>query len=387
MEILSTKKQFLSFTLSFLACLPVCYSDFPVSKTLRNIHRFLSFPPVNDTCKIIRKKNLAQRHNGLFYEAADSRNYFSCCFVFKLSRKQKKEIEVPLSVQYIQPDKLKLKKSSAETLFFIPPGKVNCVFTSGTPINEVQTEIKILHVNFRLAASDTQSSLYEKNLAMLLSTLEGRTKDKSGQWRKDVLRALRITDSEAKAIFVLQHLHVIDNIINAVCETINTGIREGTLHPDTKITSIDFHGYTTRDMCGMCFTNMNIIQYLSNQNPYNPTQFSFLAYLKYTLTQPITDNSAYPHAKEGKTYAILRCPTRMFISSSPSKNSKEDISNLNFPSTLPASNPANNTLHQFRIIPSLEQEDAAAAVGEPPVKQPAHKRARVEPPVKQPGWE
>jgi hypothetical protein len=62
------------------------------------------------------------------------------------------------------------------------------------------------------------------------------------------------SDSEAHAIYVLSQQEVIDKIF----ENLN-------LAPDDEITQIEFHGCSTRDMCPLCYTNMNCIQFLANQ--------------------------------------------------------------------------------------------------------------------------
>ncbi|MDR1665617.1 MAG: hypothetical protein LBR62_01030 [Puniceicoccales bacterium] len=48
-----------------------------------------------------------------------------------------------------------------------------------------------------------------------------------------------------------------------------------------RITAIVFHGCTTRDMCALCSTNMNIVQYLGNKGAGE----SFLGYLRSSLIE------------------------------------------------------------------------------------------------------
>ena len=149
---------------------------------------------------------------------------------------------------------------------------------------------------------------------MLLKNIDNRSVG-GGRIINAVSNAMRSTDSEAAAIYILQQKYVIDNIIEEIASSLDA------------ITSIEFHGCTTRDMCALCFTNMNIIQYLSyKQQTFG---FSFLGYLKQRIQEK---NSQAP------------CSTKIFISSF-----KESNGNLNFNSANLAPNCDNSCVYQFRI--------------------------------------
>ena len=166
---------------------------------------------------------------------------------------------------------------------------------------------------------------------MLLREIDSRSVNKDGSTIPAVWSAMRATDSEAGALYVLQHKYVIDNIINQLCSQIPAG---------AQITSIEFHGCTTRDMCALCFTNMNIIQYLcNNTNPYDERQFSFLRYLKHRL-------SNLGRLAED-------CSAKMFISSIEALGN-----NLNFQAPALTDGEGENFLYQFRVQPP------------PPVRRP-----------------
>ena len=171
-----------------------------------------------------------------------------------------------------------------------------------------------------------QDNAAAKNQAMLLKTIDERSIGQSVI--NAVSNAMRSTDSEAGAIYILQQRYVVDNIINSVMSLLTDST---TSNSDTKptVTSIEFHGCTTRDMCALCFTNMNIIQYLSNND--ESSDFSFLKYLKQTIeaTQPTS------------------CSTKIFISSF-----KKSDGNLNFNSENLAPSYNDSCVYQFRIDPS-----------------------------------
>lgn len=62
------------------------------------------------------------------------------------------------------------------------------------------------------------------------------------------------SDSELHALYVLQH--IVDDIAVKIANIVTEG---------EKIVKIEFHGCTTRDMCPLCYTNMNCMQFLANQ--------------------------------------------------------------------------------------------------------------------------
>ena len=236
---------------------------------------------------------------------SNERNLFCCCFVFKLSNGQEKEI--PLKGKFVPKDErlFPLKVIQLLTNFVGISDESNVILASCNPFYQLETTINQLYKTFfnKIESSQAQTSPADKNQGMILKALGSRLDGNSS-------RAMRLTDSETKAIYVLQHKYVIDNIIDELCKQINS------LQGTPQITSIEFHGCTTRDMCPLCFTNMNIIQYLCNDPaPYDSKQFSFLKYLKHILTAPITEafNNKHTNAIKAKRYANPNCPTKMFI--------------------------------------------------------------------------
>ena len=78
------------------------------------------------------------------------------------------------------------------------------------------------------------------------------------------------TDSESYMLTHLSNPSVQANIINEIIKLIN----------DNKINEIIFNGCTTRTMCGLCCTNINILQYITNQDVTSKT---FLLSIKNEL--------------------------------------------------------------------------------------------------------
>lgn len=343
MMVLSSKNNFGKIIVVFY--LFSAHAEFPVSLNLPSAVLLSHDIPALKESRIIpsSKDSLQQRHNALVFlpKPPDTSNYFSCCFVFRLNSEQ--TIEIPLLLSFITNRKGKDIIIDEKLPYIISTDgtEQNIIFKSHGPDIDVHKRIEALYERFincvKLNHSTENSATI--NQAMLLGALKERSRDEGGKWRLDVLRAMRATDSEAGAIYVLQHKYVIDNIINELCKQFSK------LGKGIHIISIEFHGCTTRDMCPLCFSNMNIIQYLCNDTrPYSTTKFSFLRYLKHILTNPITTtfNKEYKNATIGVQYAIADCPTKIFISSIwPEEN------NLNFRNM--GTEEKDNHLHQFRI--------------------------------------
>ena len=190
-------------------------------------------------------------------------NLFICTFIFHTF--QKKTFEISLKQGFCKKQDLfpnqKETKGMIETLLFE---------SSDYDIN-VYSSLKEIHDTFKNIANRLPDKCL-KNQAMLLDELNNRAIDKKRYWHFDILRAMHTTDSEAKAIYILQQKYVIDNIIKEL---------KAKIPQNDYVTNIEFHGCTTNDMCGFCFTNMNIIQFLANND--TSTNFSFLKYLKEEL--------------------------------------------------------------------------------------------------------
>ena len=340
----SSKNEILWMAIFFYSIF--AYAEFPISRNLQHVMLEGSHEKLTTKTQIIASPYpLQKRHKKLKYSpyVSDKKNYFSCCFVFKLNTKQ--EIEIPLLKIFVSTgvkkqiiDECHLKKITIQQ-------KNPFVFVSHEPNIEVYNCLSNLHLQFYSSVNNDTAAT--KNQAMLLKAINERQifkKDKLGEEKNAVINVMRSTDSEAGALYVLQHKYVIDNIIDELCKQVNS------LPGTPQITSIEFHGCTTRDMCPLCFTNMNIIQYLCNDTAhYDSNQFSFLKYLKHILTDPITEafNNKHTNAIKAKRYAIPNCPTKMFISST-----RVDDKNLNFQGD--GEGEQDNYLHQFRILDKEE---------------------------------
>lgn len=82
------------------------------------------------------------------------------------------------------------------------------------------------------------------------------------------------TDSEAHAILTLQTKEFIKKIYAAVLKK---------LGENKRVLGIEFHGCTTRDMCPLCYVNMNILQYLALNSASATRKKSFLGRLENKL--------------------------------------------------------------------------------------------------------
>lgn len=312
------------------------YAEFPVTR----------FPGVLED-------NIRGIHNTLLANVREGRapNCFVCCFSFKLENNQR--IDVYLRREHAE----EIPEDEDYPIDLVPiietmiPNII--VFKSHGVDENVYDKLRNLHTLFLTAVSAGRvETATTKNQAMLLSALDERSVNRNGDVRSDVWSAMRSTDSKAGAIYVLQHKYVIPNIINELCEVMHT------LPVPLQIISIEFHGCTTRDMCALCFTNMNIIQYLCNNvSPYNTMEFSFLRYLRHILTHPITPDfhGVCENATIGRQYAIRDCSAKMFISST-----RVDNDNLNFQAPVRAVGEGEDFLYQFRVV----SPEARAIVGE-----------------------
>lgn len=322
-------------TISF--CCSIANAEFPITRNLEPL-QISDIPRQLDRILLISAPghSLQERHSALARGVAHppSGNYFSCYFVFKLTSGV--EVEIPLVRDLVLRNHPRRKFVNADKLAILSESsEANIIFKSHDGDTDVYNKIKSLYEYFidKVRQNSATENSATKNQAMLLIALKDRAKDGRGEWRMDVLRAMRSTDSEAGALYVLQHKYVIDNIINQLCLQIPAGVQ---------ISSIEFHGCTTRDMCALCFTNMNIIQYLCNDaSDYNTLQFSFLRYLKHRL-------SDLGRLAED-------CSTKMFISST-----SVDNDNLNFQAPV-VRDTKGNFLYQFRI--SSDAAAASAAAG------------------------
>ena len=336
------------FVIFVFAYLQLAYSyEFPIAQTIM-------CPPRNiDTYKL---------HEQMASHVVPSgpKNFFTCCFRFILSNGKK--IIVPLnSLRLVNCDTVKIYDSISEFLKSFTDydeknlneyirdvnprdSKLNkigvlddhftLVFRSGSEhLEEVYSTFVDLHKQFK--KNPKLKTPGTKNQTMQLCAQDARIRDDNGY------EIMRYTDSEARAICVLQNSCVIDNIINCVCSKIN---KINKIKRKVQIKAIEFHGCTTRDMCPLCFTNMNIIQYLCNNPSDDPDDFSFLRYLRDTLTTNEYNDYYTGIIDKTKVYAQKDCTVTTFISSI-----KEEGDNLNFLTPKPWTEVKPGFVHQFRL--------------------------------------
>lgn len=89
------------------------------------------------------------------------------------------------------------------------------------------------------------------------------------------------TDSEAYMLAYLQQASVQANIVRDIEKLIPKG---------RKVVHIVLNGCTTRDMCGLCCTNMNILQYMANHK----NNYTFLNVIKNALVSTELSNEDCP---------------------------------------------------------------------------------------------
>ncbi len=260
MHILSNfYKPLSSFVILFFHSLLFACDIFPHIRTLNTMPEKTILSLHQEMAKLVAKNEYS------------SCNFFTCTFIFRSSKG--KNILLPLTKNYIKEKTEKIDEVECNELKKLANlNNKNLIFFSSDYDTKIFSRLQSLHTRFKAIASKTSVPCL-KNQAMLLNEFDNRAQDKKGIWRPDVLRAIRTTDSEAKAIYILQHKYIIDNILNDV---------KSKLSEDETVSAIEFHGCTTRDMCGLCFTNLNIIQFLAN-NDSSPN-FSFLKYMKRKLS-------------------------------------------------------------------------------------------------------
>lgn len=89
------------------------------------------------------------------------------------------------------------------------------------------------------------------------------------------------SNSELHALYVLQC------IVDDIAQKIKQIVPEG-----EKIATIEFHGCTFRDMCPLCYTNMNCMQFLANEKKDNGILGALLERLKTMKYVDDSTNSA-----------------------------------------------------------------------------------------------
>jgi hypothetical protein len=182
-----------------------------------------------------------------------------------------------------------------------------------------------------------------KQQSKLITDLRGQLEriiqeyDKTTRTGSQRYYALINSDSEAKAIVFLSD----ENNLSSLIAKVKPEIKDG-----GEILAIEFHGYTTQDMCPLCYTNFNIIQYIANKLNYEESEenIGFLASLKRLLiSEGLADKS---------------CKTAIVISSSEEFPGPEVGGNLLWHEL---STPHNiveyDRVNQFRFQDGKEKEE------------------------------
>lgn len=268
-----------------------CPKEFPICINLKEV-------PEN-------AKDLHQKLAKMVYvdKQETSKNYFACAFIIYT---KSKNITIDITVDIAKVERIPVDKLAKQ---------VNscCVFESGDSENIVFNYVESLEVDFNTII---ESSKYVPAAYTILASAKAIT-DRSRSY-PDVKYANRITDSEIRALSVLGNAKVIANIVK---EIKNQNIQD--------ITHIEFHGCTTRDMCGLCFIRMNMWQELSNAK----CEDSFICKLKKAL----------------KFQGITFQKDLFLTTYISSLTSAEDEHNLNFRIDELQDKPKDQYVHQMRI--------------------------------------
>jgi hypothetical protein len=195
-----------------------------------------------------------------------------------------------------------------------------------------------------LEGSSKQQSQLIKHLSSQLQNIKEEYKRTitSGSQRH---YALINSDSEAKAIVSLGDERYLLNLIRKVSNEIENG---------AKIIAIEFHGYTTKDMCPLCYTNFNIVQYIANELAYDKIEpnVGFLGNLKWMLIS--------------EKLAEKSCQTAIIISSSEEFPDPKDNGDIGNPLWCILPSPHDSfeysRVNQFRFQEAEEKEGSAPKV-------------------------
>lgn len=240
-----------------------------------------------------------------------SKNYFACAFIIYTKGKN---ITIHITVDIAKVQGIPIDKLAKEV-------KSCCVFESGDSEDIVFNYVESLEVDFNTII---ESSKYVPAAYTILASAKAIT-DRSRSY-SEVKYANRITDSEIRALSVLGRAKVIANIVKEIKKQ---NIQD--------ITRIEFHGCTTRDMCGLCFIRMNMWQELSNENHKD----SFICKLKQALE-----------------FQKITFQENLFLTTYISSlTSAKDEHNLNFRINDLQVTPKKQHVHQMRITTETHYPD------------------------------
>ncbi len=317
-----------------------CFGTFPLTNTItQDDNCLLSVRKIHEELKKPVKLLSSQNEDGIY----KGTNYFACAFSFLTTRKVTLPAEqssirpgAPL-VAYSQPRQRTVnrrltiplteelvKNASLNPDFLQLIGQIKnkmFVFRSNPNSGDYEETYKeIVDLQAAFYEFSKNEGLNVRLLAANFSIINQRIESAPQNY------ALVNTDSEAHAIAVFQNGDFMDGIYQEILSK---------LASNEYVTAIEFHGCTTRDMCALCYTNFNILQYLTLNPNSTATCESFLGYLKRILRE--------------KNVAIPSCPTTMIISSLQEFPTPDKGGNQLWP---PASDEPGlklNWLNQFRL--------------------------------------
>jgi hypothetical protein len=256
-------------------------------------------------------------------------NFFACSFVFNIATARAQELLAIPIVVFVAPYHV-IEKGAKKDIMVFKSGEY-VAWEGDGKTQDYMAELNRLQVGFYNYLEQDRENPQNAAINLLISSyfsiIERFRLARREERRMALSSSIRIDDSEMIAISSLQNPEAVNRIIESFHEIL--AARKITRY---QITSIEFHGCTTRDMCPFCFVHMNMVQWLANLSNDN----SFLGRLKNKLR------------KEGRESGIA---VTTFISSTI-----ETKKNLNF---IPSSSSSSSTqlvsgmLYQFRLNPSL----------------------------------
>ena len=188
------------------------------------------------------------------------KNLFSCCFIFNFGDGSSQKIFLPDIFTSCQPTCFSGK--------FVGLALVSSLLEECKKIKEFDIFNVLQKLYTNTITFDEQSS--DTLIQALISTYKSRYETLPSIIKSDekIAISMRATDSETQSIYMLNdkkylQFHLIAKL------------------PNKEIASIEFHGCSTFDMCPFCFTHMNMVQCLSNNN----AKAGFLCLLKNLLIE------------------------------------------------------------------------------------------------------
>ena len=205
-------------------------------------------------------------------------NYFTCELMFEIEKGSSSEYSI-LNIPIVSLDSFNSYYYTQKCL--VINGQlttVNLHFTKSSYCSSqshaVICNIKKLHEDFS-AMAKSKNDRFALMSANALETIQGRQRPYNFKSNPEPSYVFLNTDSEAYMLAYLQIKKVQSELIQKLkTEIVDKGL---------KVKRIIFNGCTTRAMCGLCGMNMNILQYLANEQDYKQTPMHFLGIIKKFL--------------------------------------------------------------------------------------------------------